>query len=302
MYLFSIWLFGWLIQGLYVNSNKIWLIRHCDKPSKTESPCCSARGYLRAEAWSNYFATRATQPLYYISSGYRQKQECINDFYVPEKGDLNSDCPKSQRMFITSYIIQQSLREEDVQNQKEEMEGEKEEGEEGEGAIENMNTQFCVGQESSLVDFVLRKRGEKGDILITWEHSGIVEILRHMGFDISKWKNHMKEHYELVFWVDLDIGTWGYECYDFEVSENDGDEQPMKCSKSVIDWLGTNRYNNSAHGEVHDFIATRILMIMVMGFLIGCGIGLVVFLIMHYVENYDYESKAFFRKMPVYGV
>jgi hypothetical protein len=255
---------------MWIHSKKVWLIRHCDKLTKYESPCCSSYGYLRSEKWGDYFETKISTPLFLMASDYQSKKECEIMSSIVEGFSSLSQCPKSQRMYITAQIIQQTL--------------------EGKGAVKGIDSSFCVGEESALVQFLL-KREEKGDVLVVWEHNGIVDILRHFGFKLSKWKNQLKEYYELVFWVDIDKEDWGYDCYYFE-NINTG------CSQPVVDWLGIRKVGLKGSSGYEEYNKNRFWMIVVFGFLVGCGIGLVVFLITQEVSS-D-ETIAFYRKMPIY--
>jgi len=273
MYLNYLLIIQLFLQGLWVNGKKIWLIRHCDKPSKSESPCCSTYGYLRAESWGNYFESRVSKPLVYIASDYHPAKECSFVSYSLE-GSSVSNCPKSQRMYITSQFIQQTLFKK--------------------GILGEINTHFCVGEESSLVRFLLGEKEEKGDVLIVWEHHGIVDILRRFGFRVSKWRNHLKEHYELVFWIDLDMDVWGYECYDFE-------KKAKNCSRTIVDWLGIREVGVGIREMSEMDLGVRIWMIVVLGFSVGCGMGVVAFLICRHVSSSPEELEGIFRKMPIYG-
>jgi hypothetical protein len=172
-----------------------------------------------------------------------------------------------------------------------------------------VDTRFCVGQERDLAEFLrLRWRGGggSGDVLVVWEHQGIIDILGAFGFPISKWRHRWKERYDLVFWVDLDMGRWGYDCYDFERGVDD-------CDGGVRGWLGA----GSGGGAVIEsepspedlgafFVMSAVFIFS--GLVFSCG--MVVWLWIDTLAEGGFgdfgggtgwERDGIYRRMPFYG-
>jgi hypothetical protein len=118
----------------------ILIIRHCDKPTDDNNPCCSKKGYERAEYWKRYFQHYNNLTTY--TAGFRTRpDQCLKDFPF----NSNHKCQHSQRMLLTSYIIGKPIR-----------------------------SGYCVGDEKKLV----RDLNKDENSLIVWEHDGISKILR----------------------------------------------------------------------------------------------------------------------------
>lgn len=277
----GLWIhFGGLSQ---VDANKIWLIRHCHVHI-LNTQCCSIVGDSRSSHWGNFFMEHISKPASIMASGYTFDKSCkeiSNLTIVPPLMSLlssSSYCRNSQHMYLTAYAIYYRL-------------GNKVEG--------DVNTEFCVGQERELVAF-LKKRNLKKDVVVVWEHYGIVDILRNFGVEVSNWKNKLKDHYELVFWVDIQEGKWGYQCYEY--GKND-----VSCSQSVVDWLGSfqeadlNGFKYFGETDFH----IRVRMIVVLGIFLGCGIGVVAFLICKEITSssmfLEEESETIFQKIPIFS-
>jgi hypothetical protein len=119
---------------------KVYIIRHCEKPKK--GPCCSDKGYRRAEEWKEYFKN---YNLTIYTAGFSTKaSKCVSYLhYLPDK-----DCQHSQRMFLTAHIIGKDTR-----------------------------SNYCIGDEKELVKDVLK---EPNDVLIVWQHNGIAKIMNYL--------------------------------------------------------------------------------------------------------------------------
>jgi hypothetical protein len=218
-----------------------------------------------------------------MASDYRTEKECDFSFHLlgGSSSSSSSRCPKSQRMYITARIIQQSL--------------------EGKEAVDNIDNHFCVGEESALVQFLLGKREEKGDVLVVWEHHGIIDILREFGYRISKWRHQWKEHYELVFWVDLEGGGWGYECY-FPNKSGSG-VNIGGCDKTIRGWLGEEGLLRSSvpMNNRDSFSIFWIFLGLFCGILILGGFIFVwsIFRMIHYYYQFRIMSDEYFEKIPL---
>jgi len=200
-FLFLLFLF---IQPSF--SKNIWLLRHCDKPlDNPNNPCCSEDGYARSYNWSRYFMQYLPQDTSFqmYASGYNAHKICINEninkFENNEDKNMSrKNCQKSQRMYLTAKIINQTFYE------------------------SNINTDYCVGEVDALIEQI--RRDSNPNILIIWEHEEIIEIIHKLGVYISSWKNKWKNIYNLVFLLDTTKKMLYYDCLG-------------KCDRSVDHWL-----------------------------------------------------------------
>lgn len=285
-----IFILGWFIccrigakqfreSGVKLNSEtsakRIWIIRHCDK-GRDKTPCCSDVGYTRAQLWGDYFIRKITSTpssnITIISSGYSpissvsDKRECpmakpkwAETEWTETKSDHTQNCQASQRMYLTAKIIGEKL---DLLFGK------------SKPQIQVCHS-LCVGQESELVAQANNETTK--NVLIVWEHKGIVDILRHFGMKVGKWKKKWKHIYSLVFWVDIltetnnpvknDAPHWGYECVELEVGECD------KILDEVREWLGKPGEGNSLQPtfdatECTQFLVAIVIIFMALGFIL----------------------------------
>lgn len=209
---------------------RIWIIRHCDKPSNKNNPCCSEIGYKRANAWYQYFQTylKKDDKIKIITSNYDFKKSCIpQGLPLINTATPNSQCQKSQRMWITGYYIFSNLR----VNMKFQLHNQ-------------INSEYCVGQYKEMLHHIMNKDTETTDAIIVWEHNEIIDIIRHLGIKIDPWKND--NIYDIVFMIQLHNKTSTsharflkhfqpknklyYDCYSIE---KDGDT----CEKTASTWL-----------------------------------------------------------------
>jgi hypothetical protein len=193
---------GCLFFFAHAQVERIWFIRHCDKPKSPENPCCSDTGYKRAAAWADYFRTHFTDAQIYTSN-YNEKKTCIVSAAKPDRS-----CQKSQRMYLTASLIHTPLV-----------------------STLPLNTDFCVGDEQRIVEHIRNHRDAK-EVLVVWEHKEIVHLIREFGIPLSKWRNRFENEYTLVFMVDVKTKQLYYDCFDFL-------EREKGCSPGIRDWLKT---------------------------------------------------------------
>jgi len=204
----QIFIFFKLCNGL----DRLWLIRHCDKPKSSKNPCCSELGYERAKNWYHYFKIhfKKSSIIKIYSSNFNEKKVCINNIlYNP-----NAICQKSQRMFLTAYYLKETLQK-------------------FYKFQENININFCVGDKNNLLNDILKNKNVTDTILI-WEHKEIINIIRFFGIDIKKWKNKFQNNYNIVFMIDIKTKQLFYDCFDFI-------ENITSCPNKVDLWL--NNFN-----------------------------------------------------------
>jgi len=203
------------------NVKRIWLIRHCDKPKKHSNPCCTDLGYERAEAWGDFFH-RWTPPENKIgiyTSNYHEKKQCETPQY-PMVGyqKPSQDCQKSQRMFYTAVSIDEEMRKKRPESPPE------------------LQMKYCIGEYRSMLDEIVDRNTEWEDVIIVWEHTEIIEIIRSLGISISKWKKRWRKEYSIVFLIEWDEPrrkyTLQYQCFDFQRNR-------LECSLDIQKWLGS---------------------------------------------------------------
>jgi len=192
---------------------RLWLIRHCDKPKGISNPCCSELGYHRAKSWHLYFTKYFNQNniIEIYSSNYNEKKTCSIDI-IGYKSEHS--CQKSQRMFLTAYYIQEKMQKNKLNMNK------------------KINLKYCVGEKNKLLDTILNNKYAT-DSLIVWEHTEIIKIIKDFGIKITKWHNKRINEYNIVFLIDIKKKQLYYDCFDFINNKT-------SCSKNVNLWL--NKY------------------------------------------------------------
>ena len=209
----QILIYSYFLDRLY-SLQRIWIIRHCDKPNGITNPCCSQLGYNRAKNWHLYFNKyiQKNTRLEIYTSNYNEKKVCLSDI-----GDYKSNriCQKSQRMFLTALYLQDNLK----------------------NFYNKINLGFCVGEKNRLLTNIFNN-SEISDAIIIWEHTEIVQIIREFGIKISRWRNKQVNEYNIVFLININTKQLYYDCFDF-ISNN------TLCSKNTELWLhGIPKINN----------------------------------------------------------
>jgi hypothetical protein len=213
--MFINYFFLWILSPIRIQSiDRIWLLRHCDKPVDPYNPCCSELGYKRAENWHRYFEKYTNlkndnNRIQLYSSNYNEKKVCLSELtdYQP-----NKYCQKSQRMFLTAYYLQQRLYLLTKYS-----------------ILDKINTNYCVGDKNELVKHVLSK-DYISDAIIIWEHQEMVKMINLFGISITKWKHKLRNEYNIIFLIDVKTKQLYYDCFDFV-------SNVTECSSSVDKWL-----------------------------------------------------------------
>lgn len=191
--------------------NSIWFLRHCDKPNNNNNPCCTNIGYKRAIAWGNYLKTKIKKKsqIKFYASGFSQNKICINH----KKYRSNKKCQKSQRMLLTSNFIHVNFTNDD------------------DYAVNNfININYCIGDEKYLLNDIIQSENQYNDIIVVWEHVGIINMLNQLGVKITPWSDKYGDVYNILFHYDYINHTLTYYCYDFHT-------QNTNCSKNINKWL-----------------------------------------------------------------
>jgi len=191
--------------------DRIWLLRHCDKPVNNDSPCCSPIGYVRADNWYYYFDRYLDKNdnIVIYSSNYNEKKICIpflNSQYTP-----NINCQKSQRMFLTAYYILNQLT-----NNKYHVKN-------------NINLDYCIGYKPQLLNDIMKNK-KINDVIVVWEHKEIIDIIRYFNIKLTKWHNKFTNVYDLIFMIDVVSKKLYIECYSYLTNGT-------SCNQDVQTWL-----------------------------------------------------------------
>ena len=190
---------------------RIWIIRHCDKPKQISNPCCSNIGYDRAKNWHLYFQKYFTKKniIEIYSSNYNEKKVCLKDNNY--QLNPNKSCQKSQRMFLTANYIQENLKQKY-------------------NVFKKNNLNYCVGEKNKLLKNIFKNDDILTDIVLVWEHKEIVKIINEFGIHLSKWGNKYMDEYSIVFLIDVRTKQLYYDCFDFVNNKTD-------CSEDIELWL-----------------------------------------------------------------
>jgi len=177
--------------------DKIWLLRHCDKPDNVRNDCCSNNGYARSNHWHLYFE-RYFFPLgqnkikIYTSNFHSSKTNiCIHNInHIDDK-----TCQHSQRMYLTSNYLYNSLNKQNITS--------------------IINFDYCVG---SYVDMIhnINNITNYTDIIIVWEHQEIVDIINYFNIKIDKWPHKLEDNYDIIFMIDLQTNKLYYDFFDYK--------------------------------------------------------------------------------------
>jgi len=207
----------WFLFCLFLNIinitgiKRIWFIRHCDKPFDYKNPCCSEYGYKRAENWDHYLTKYLTREdsIKIVTSNFNTNKVCMMDL------NRNPDyyCQKSQRMYLTSHLIYENMRKITAYN-----------------ISSHINKNFCVGQAKKMLISIFKTEFSYSDIILVWEHKEMIDLIQSFDIKISKWKNKYRDHYDLLFMIDIKNNALFYDCFDFETFTTG-------CSKTIDTWL-----------------------------------------------------------------
>lgn len=226
MNLINILLFGGYFLNYLTKTKSIerlWIIRHCDKPNSNSNPCCNKIGYERSNKWYIYFSKvfDKTNQIQIYTSNYNEQKICTINPKFQHKP--NKHCQKSQRMFLTAYAISQTFMNNGITNTYHNTE---------------INNIFCVGESEQLISHLLHRR-DVTDALIIWEHTEILDMIRRFNIKIRKWPN--KHIYDIVFLLDIKSNKLFYECFDYLTNNT-------KCPSKVDLWL-----ENTATSRISTF-------------------------------------------------
>jgi hypothetical protein len=273
-----------LIQNI-LSLQKLWIIRHCDKPDDHKNPCCSEKGQVQSRMWGNFFTNyfdkndkinivasnyrsnnlckdNITESFYfnkiYNSGNFKQRKINQYDYYNDYYNDDKYVCQKSQRMFLTSQYLSNTLI---MLNY----------------SVPQINIDYCVGQVDELYTYVNML---DQNVILVWEHDDIIKIIRKFGIKIDNWKKKLRDSYNIVFMVDIKNIKLYYSCYNFMELEAPGERGIInKCSKNIENWLykfenidsmlsqlasikKNNYYKNIFNENIHIFIICFVIFVL----------------------------------------
>jgi len=207
------------------HTHKLWIIRHCDKPSNDRDPCCSDKGYERSINWVNFF-NKYLQKQEYIkiyTSGFREKNNYICDANEINSFNISSTkkCQKSQRMIITSEILYDSLK----NNSYDKI---------------TLDNKYCIGDEKQLYMQIMNDYNNNriSNSIVVWEHLSIIDLIHKFDIQITKWKKEYKKYYSIVFIIDIKNKKLDYLIYNYETNIIYQDNK-------ISNWIYGNKYDNN---------------------------------------------------------
>lgn len=194
--------------------DRIWLLRHCDKPKDNQNPCCNQLGYFRANQWHTYFERyfdSKTIIKIYTSGFYNENKNNLCEIAI-NKYPENKKCKKSRRMWLTANIINNTL------SKKYNLKG-------------KINDDYCSGDYKKIIKNIKENKKKYTDSIIVWQHHEIIDIIKHYDIKIDKWIN--KNIYDILFMIDV---TQKKLYYDFYVIDNKTDNH-LDNIDSINKWL-----------------------------------------------------------------
>jgi hypothetical protein len=266
----------------------IFIIRHCDKDTGNG---CTAQGYARAKKWGSFFAKKNLKTPLIYAFGFKLKgcvdsqpavkirqNACLVDI-EQLLTDVGSDCAynhtgcsSSQRAFITAC---------------------------GASGISGAQviTEFCVGHEEELVNDLYNQNGDC-DIIISWEHNGIIDILNAMSKKFKSntifdpWNDKDKNVYNLLFTIPrLSGGTMPAITVQCVMMGLDGDELSCSTTRKWITKIDKNaspdtwkimetslgKANALQPEDDNQSSSSTFIIIIIVLFLVICIIGVAIF-------------------------
>jgi len=218
-----------LLSIIPAASKSIWFIRHCDKPHRYSS-CCSDVGYERANHWHNYFLPRIhlNQPLAIYTSGFSETRACVN--ISTHLSTYSYSCQKSQRMYLTALAINQNIPSSTICSKY--YRKSRSDSVDISQICRSLRRAYCIGDYRRLLHDINLSTSEQ--ILVVWEHTEIVDMIRAYGIDMPKWRNHFNDLYNIVFHLEFDAKNtptkFTYDLYDFRTNRGSH-------SREVDEWL-----------------------------------------------------------------
>jgi len=230
---YSILFFIYFILPRTFAVNRIWLIRHCDKTKNISNPCCSNLGYERASLWHQYFEKyiqKQDKVKIYTSNFTPLKQSCINN--INYQSEPNTNCQKSQRMFLTAYYLQNTFKYNMID------------------LSPTINIDYCIGEKYKLLERILKEQ-LISDAIVVWEHKEIIDIIRSFNIEIKKWKNKFKNVYNLVFMIDVQRKLLFYDCFDYVKNEITNCSEIKNIEKWLFNFNHIDRYTYTYNKLLH---------------------------------------------------
>lgn len=206
-------------------SERIWLIRNCDKPKDIHNMCCSNKGYARANAWNLYFERYFSDNYIkiYSSNFYKGNDNlCIRD--IGHIGD--KDCRFSQRTYLTANFLQNSLLRYNLST--------------------TINSDYCIGFHKDMIKNILNYT-EFTDTIIVWEHIEMLDILRYFDFNVEFSPDKIENNYDLIFMIDTKHRRMYYDCFDYN-------NNVIQCNRKITKILHNISTINSYYNIVTNII------------------------------------------------
>jgi hypothetical protein len=167
---------------------RIWFIRHCDKQNDN-NPCCSDEGYLRSKTWNSYFEKYIPleNKVKIVTSDFSGDFVCVHHDNFTLSSSRSEDikkCQQSQRMYLSAHYLYESMK--------------------LKYSLDGINYKFCIRSGIEMIKSVLEMYDNKyDDIIVIWEHTEIIEMIRFFDIYIKKWSIHAIDRHDIIFMVSL---------------------------------------------------------------------------------------------------
>ena len=210
-----------MLSCLYLSNaipQRLWMLRHCDKPIDDADSCCSDVGHQREQKWSIFLHRYLDQEDSFIemyASNFRTIQTCnYNINYELMTSTPRKHCQRAQRMYSSAYYIKENLESLNY------------------SIIKNIDTNNCIGEESAVIHSITNSTHTITDAILIWQHDEIMEIIRSFGITMNDFSKSDKYIYDIAFMLDISNKKLYYECFEYyDVSS------VSSCSPLIHSWL-----------------------------------------------------------------
>ena len=217
---------------------RLWMIRHCDKPINDADSCCSDFGHQREQKWSIFlhkYLDQENSVIEMYASNFRTIQTCnYNINYEFMTSTPRKNCQRAQRMYSSAYYIKENLESLNYT------------------IVKNINTNNCIGEESDVVHSI-NNSTQITDAILIWQHDEILQIIRSFGINANDFSKSDKYIYDVAFMLDISSNKLYYECFEYY------DVSVSSCSPLIHSWLNSfsagtiDSYRHRDHGNAMSF-------------------------------------------------
>lgn len=273
----SIFLLSILLSGVLA-VERIWFIRHCDKQNDN-NPCCSDDGYLRTKTWNSYFEKYIPyeNKIKLVTSDFSGDFVCVHhDNFTLSSSTTSRKCQQSQRMYLTTHYLYESMK--------------------LKYSLDGINYKFCIRSGLEMIKSVLEMYAEYDDLIVVWEHTEIIEMIRFFDIYIKKWSIHAIDRYDIIFMVSL------------KDSKLYVDYNPDYDNKSLAVNITDSIYSNWLHfdriSQYNDFNSNCLfyekiiwILLIMIGLIVLCFVHCDEYLFYYYYNRNNNRNKQKYHKL-----